>query len=80
MLLLCYVGFQVRFANGLRQGTDFTITDTQPNLLTLDLAEGSLWQRVSCLSCLYFPLLIRELFNCDASECYQSIGHSVMFC
>ncbi|CAN0432983.1 unnamed protein product, partial [Laminaria digitata] len=36
----------VRFANALRGGgTNFTITDTQPNQLTLDLAEGSLWRR-----------------------------------
>lgn len=39
-------GVKVRFANALRgAGTNFTITDTQPTQLTLNLAEGSMWRR-----------------------------------
>ncbi|CAN0190438.1 unnamed protein product, partial [Ectocarpus fasciculatus] len=39
-------GTKVRFANALRGGgTNFTITDAQPDLLTLELAEGSKWRK-----------------------------------
>ncbi|CBN78994.1 peptidase S1 and S6, chymotrypsin/Hap [Ectocarpus siliculosus] len=39
-------GTKVRFANALRGGgTNFTITDSQPELLTLELAEGSKWRK-----------------------------------
>lgn len=42
------VAFQVRFGNALRGGgTNFTISDVQPDQITLDLAEGSTWRRAS---------------------------------
>lgn len=42
---------QVRFANALRGGgTNFTITETQADQLTLDLVEGSTWRKVSWCS------------------------------
>lgn len=38
---------QVWFANGLRGGgTNFTVTNTLPNRLTLELQEGSTWIKV----------------------------------
>ncbi|CAM9721966.1 unnamed protein product [Ascophyllum nodosum] len=38
-------GLKVRFANALRGGgTIFTITDIQPQIITLDLKEGSKWR------------------------------------
>ena len=39
---------QVRFGNALRGGgTNFTISDVQPDLMTLDLVDGSTWRKVS---------------------------------
>lgn len=38
-------GVKVRFANALRGGgTNFTITETQPDSITLELKEGSKWR------------------------------------
>lgn len=46
-LLLGVLVLQVRFGNALRGGgTNFTITDAQPNLLTLKLEDGSTWRKV----------------------------------
>eukprot|EP00903_Cladosiphon_okamuranus_P014061 g13069.t1 len=37
---------KVRFGNALRGGgTNFTVTDMQPNKMTLELVEGSTWRR-----------------------------------
>eukprot|EP00752_Nemacystus_decipiens_P008845 g7893.t1 len=39
-------GIKVRFGNALRGGgTNFTISDVQPDVMTLDLVEGSTWRK-----------------------------------
>ena len=44
----CQCGsWQVRFANALRGGgTNFTVTETQPESISLELKDGSKWRKV----------------------------------
>ncbi len=43
----CLLHVQVRFGNALRGGgTNFTITETTSEQLTLELVEGSKWRQV----------------------------------
>lgn len=45
--LLGVLVLQIRFGNALRGGgTNFTITETQPSMLTLKLEDGSTWRKV----------------------------------